>query len=212
MRQDALDTWQEKLAFLQKELALAQGSAKFTLQKEIEEAERMIADLPAQVPPPAASGIAAARPRRPAKRHVFLSYVDDDFAGAESLRNDLIALGETVWWDQDVPGGANQRLEIRQALKGAYAFVLCLSQALADRARAGAFPQIQDAIGIYRELAPGGIFIIPVRLDDCEVPAFEIDSTTMLDDLRFVDLFPAARRADGLRRLVAALQRCPDHP
>ncbi len=147
-----------------------------------------------------------------AKKHVFLSYVRENSADVAALRDDLIGLGETVWWDQDIPPGAKWRLEIRKALKDAYGFVLCLSKAMADRAKSGAFPEILDAISIYRELAPGGIFIIPVRLDDCRVPSFEIDSMTMLDDLQFVDLFPAANRAEGLRRLVAALKACPGHP
>lgn len=47
----ALELWQEKLAFLQKELVLAAGSAKFKLQKEIEEAEKKIAELGGPVPP-----------------------------------------------------------------------------------------------------------------------------------------------------------------
>lgn len=81
-----------------------------------------------------------------------------------------------------------------------------------ERGSSGAFPEIRDAIGVYRELAPGGIFIIPVRLSECEAPSFEIDATTTLEDLELVDLFPEARRPDGLRRLVAALRALPGHP
>ncbi len=147
-----------------------------------------------------------------AKKHVFLSYVRENRAGVEALRTDLIGRGETVWWDRDIPAGANWKLEIRKALKDAYGFVLCLSKAMEERVRSGAFPEIQDAIEIYRELAPGRIFIIPVRLDECEVPSFEIAATTMLDDLQFVDLFPASQRPDGVRRLVASLRACPGHP
>ncbi len=147
-----------------------------------------------------------------AKKHLFLSYVHENSADAEALRDDLIGLGEAVWWDRDIPPGARWKLEIRKALKDAYAFVLCLSKAMEDRARSGAFPEILDAISIYRELAPGRIFIIPVRLDECEVPSFEIDSTTMLDDLQFVDLFPASQRPGGISRLAASLKACPGHP
>jgi tetratricopeptide (TPR) repeat protein len=146
------------------------------------------------------------------KKHVFLSYVRENAPDVEILRNDLIGLGEAVWWDQDIPVGAKWKLEIRKALKDAYAFVLCLSKAMEGRDWAGAFPEILDAIAIYRELAPGRIFITPVRLDDCEIPSFEIDANAMLGDLHFVDFFPPSKRPDGLRRLVASLQRCPGHP
>ncbi len=41
---------------------------------------------------------------------------------------------------------------------------------------------------------------------------FEIDSTTMLDDLQRLDLFPEAERPGALRHLIAALQACLGHP
>lgn len=146
------------------------------------------------------------------KKHVFLSYVRENSADVERLRNDLIGAGEAVWWDRDIPAGANWRHEIRKALKDAYAFVLCLSKAMEKRSRSGAYPEVRDAIAMYRELAPGGIFILPVRLDDCDVPDFEIDSTTVLTDLQQVDLFPDVERPAALKRLVAALVACPGHP
>ncbi|HEX9737483.1 MAG TPA: toll/interleukin-1 receptor domain-containing protein, partial [Thermoanaerobaculia bacterium] len=146
------------------------------------------------------------------KKHVFLSYVRETSDDVQRLRDDLIASGETVWWDADIPPGANWKLAIRQALKDAYAFVLCLSQEMAGRDVSGAFPEIRDAIAVYRELAPGRIFIVPVRLSECEVPTFEIDSTTTLEDLQLVNLFPEAERPDALSRLVAALRACPGHP
>ncbi len=67
-------------------------------------------------------------------------------------------------------------------------------------------PEARDAIAAYREHTPGNTFLIPVRLSDCGVPSFEIDSTTMLDDLQYVDLFPPPQRAGGLGRLISAIQ------
>ncbi|MEE8525734.1 MAG: TIR domain-containing protein [Thermoanaerobaculia bacterium] len=146
------------------------------------------------------------------KKHVFLSYVRESFADVERLRDDLIRSGETVWWDQDIPPGANWKLAIHQALGDAYAFVLCLSKEMEGRDVSGAFPEIRDAIDIHRQRAPLGAFIFPVRLSGCEMPFFQIDSTTMLEDLQRVDLFPDAERPEALSRLVAALAACPGHP
>ncbi len=160
----------------------------------------------------AEKSVSGERKRAAAKKHVFLSYVRESFDDVERLREDLIQSGETVWWDRDIPPGANWRLEIRKALKDAYAFVLCLSKDMEARESSGAFPEIRDAIAIYRELAPGRTFIFPVRLSECEVPSFEIDATTTLENLQPVDLFPAAKRPDALSRLVAALKALTGHP
>ena len=108
-----------------------------------------------------------------AKKHVFLSYVRETSDDVKRLRDDLIASGETVWWDGDIPPGANWKLTIRKALKGAYAFILCLSREMEGRELSGAFPEIRDAIAVYRERSPLGTFIILVRLSECEVPSFE---------------------------------------
>jgi hypothetical protein len=54
--------------------------------------------------------------------------------------------------------------------------------------------------------------IFPVRLSDCEIPFLEIDDTTNLDDLQYVDLFPPAERAEGLRKLIQDLKGAPGRP
>lgn len=42
-----------------------------------------------------------------AKKHIFLSYCRDNQIEAKRLRDDLIAAGEYVWWDQDLLPGQN---------------------------------------------------------------------------------------------------------
>jgi hypothetical protein len=69
-----------------------------------------------------------------------------------------------------------------------------------------------DAIEAYRQYKPGTVFLIPVRLSQCDIPPIEIDSTRTLDRLQYVDLFPAAKRDDGLMRLKAAIRAAPLHP
>lgn len=146
------------------------------------------------------------------KKHVFLSYCHDNQAEVAKLHDDLIAAGEAVWWDQDLLPGQDWKLEIRKAMRNAYAVVLCLSEETAHRITSGIYPEVLDAIAAYREYAPGSVFLIPVRLSDCEIPLIEIDATRTLDRLQFVDLFPPDRRRAGLERLLKALQAAPFHP
>ena len=79
-------------------------------------------------------------------------------------------------------------------------------------AKSGVYPEVLDAITSYRQQAPGNIFLIPIRLSDCEIPDIEIDDTRTLDRLQSTDLFPATKRTAGLQKLLAALKALPRHP
>ena len=147
-----------------------------------------------------------------AEKHVFLSYVHENKTKVKQLHDDLIAAGEKVWWDQDIVLGTKGKLAMRQAVKESYAFVLCLSRQAEARAKSGIYPELRDAIALFREYAPGRVFLIPVRLSKCAIPPMEIDATTMLDDLQYVDLFPASKWKAGVNKLVKALQAAPEHP
>ena len=152
------------------------------------------------------------RERTGSKKHVFLSYCHENTIEVRRLREELMAADEAVWWDGDIKPGQDWKLEIGKAMKSAYAVVLCLSEESEASATSGIYPEALEAINAYREYWPGSIFLIPIRLSDCEIPPIEIDSTRMLDRLQFVDLFPAERRANGVKTLLGAIQSTPHHP
>lgn len=147
-----------------------------------------------------------------AAKHVFLSYCRDNAKLVAKLRDDLLAADEQVWWDQQILPGQDWRQAIHQAMKASYAVVLCLSKEAQTRATSGIYPEALDAIDAYRQHAPGSVFLIPVRLSECEIPQLRISKSDYLDSLNYVDLFPAARRKQGLQRLLAALRAAPCHP
>lgn len=227
---EELQILREKLALFRRERAITSDpSQKFSLIKKIEETEREIQALenaspappqppapppPASEPPVSTNTSAAPTNPQPATTkksvHVFLSHVKENRPEVRRLRAEILKEGHTVWWDQDLLPGQNWKHEIRKELKDARAFVLCLSKDFEKRVRNGAIPEIRDAIAIYREFAPGSVFIIPVRLEDCKIPSFEIDATLMLDDIQYVDLFPASEREYGLQRLFRTLESLGD--
>ena len=147
-----------------------------------------------------------------AATHVFLSYCRDNAKLVAKLREDLQDAGEQVWWDQQILPGQDWRLAIRQAMKASYAVILCLSKEAQARATSGIYPEALDAIDAYRQVRPGEIFLIPVRLNECEIPQLRISDTDYLDSLQYVDLFPRSRRDEGLQRLLQALRAAPGHP
>jgi hypothetical protein len=147
-----------------------------------------------------------------AKKHVFISYCRVDKVQVARLCEELNAAGEAIWWDGEILGGQDWKQQIRRGMKNSYAFVLCLSEELANRVQSGVYPEVADAIAIYRQQAPGNIFLVPARLSDCAIPDIEIDDTRTLDRLQCIDLFPAANRAAGIQSLLKALRASPNHP
>ena len=145
-------------------------------------------------------------------KHVFLSYCHDNQVEVRQLRDDLLATGEAVWWDQDIDGGQDWKQEIRKAMRESYAVIACFSKETEARTETGIYPELLDAIDTIRNYAPGEIFLIPVRLSECEIPLIEIDSTRTLDRLQHIDLFPSANRAGGLERLIKSLRKSARHP
>ncbi|MEL6225035.1 MAG: toll/interleukin-1 receptor domain-containing protein, partial [Cyanobacteria bacterium J06627_8] len=146
------------------------------------------------------------------KKHIFLSYCRDNKQAVTALYADLIKAGEQVWWDQDILPGQDWKLEIRKAMKDAYAVLICFSKETQARTTTGIYPEALDAIGEFRNYAPGNIFLIPVRLSECDIPMFEIGPTRTLADLQYIDLFPAAQRDKAFQKLIRSLQLAPNRP
>jgi internalin A len=147
------------------------------------------------------------------ERHVFVSYCHDNKDAVARLVKDLENAGVPVWWDVDILGGRDWKEAIRAAMKNAYAVVVCLSPELTEeRYRSGVYPEVRDAITTFRQYGPGQSYIFPVRLAECEVPPIEIDDTRTLERIQHIDLFPEAKRAAALRKLIDSLAAAPGHP
>jgi CheY-like chemotaxis protein len=178
---------------------LALGSSLERFWSQIEKQLTDAVAVVAKVPSPTSAG--------EAKRGqwVFLSYCKEDRNAVRRLRQDLLKAGLNVWWDQDILGGKDWKCEIRRAMKKSQAAVVCLSENLTARLESGVYPEISEAITAYRKRPPGSAYLIPVRLSPCDIPDVEIDDTRTLDRLQCIDLFPEARRNEGLTRLLESL-------
>lgn len=147
------------------------------------------------------------------RRHAFLSYCHENAAEIAELYDDLIEAGEEVWVDKEsILPGENWKDAIQLGIEQSYAMVLCLSKEVESRRESVIYSEIREAIERYRSCKPGSIYLIPVRLSECEIPRIKIDATSWLSDLHYIDLFPKSNRPEGLKRLIAALRKTPDHP
>lgn len=148
-----------------------------------------------------------------ARGHVFISYVHDDSAKIDRLQRMLQGEGIAVWRDtSDLWPGEDWRTRIRNAITDhALVFIACFSETGLARPKSYQNEELVLAIGQLRMRQPGQPWLIPVRLDDCQIPDWEIGGGRTLDSIQRVDLF-GDRLDDGFARLVTVIWRILGQP
>lgn len=134
--------------------------------------------------------------RRPV---VFISYASEDRRAAEKVSARLEAAGFSPWVDRRrlKPGDAWQR-RIESAVASADYFLACLSRR--SLKKRGTFQrELRMAMDVARNMPLDETYFIPLRLDECAVPA------AIRNEWQYIDLFPDFE--GGIDRVVAALRR-----
>src|SRR4051794_3820760 len=102
---------------------------------------------------------------------LFLCHSSTDKPHVRGLYDLLVNDGCSPWLDEkDILPGQDWELEIQRALRNADVILICLS-AKAVRKEGYVQKEIKIALDIAAEKPDGTIFIVPVRFDDCDVPA-----------------------------------------
>jgi len=125
---------------------------------------------------------------------VFLCHAHDDCDPARELHTRLIHDGVDAWLDKvNLFPGQNWEMEIRKAVRESDVVLICISKSF-DRP---GFRQkeMRLAIDTAMEQPEGEIFIIPARLEECDVPE-------NLKKYHWVDLF----EEEGYPKLLEALR------
>jgi len=130
---------------------------------------------------------------------VFVAYAAEDLAQARRLCGALAKTGCAPWLDKDklLPGQDWPRA-IRRAVQVSDAFVACFSRR--SISKRGQFQnELRWALECARLRPLDGTFLIPVRLESCEVPR------GIAERLQYVDLFPDWDA--GVKKLARAIRR-----
>ena len=128
---------------------------------------------------------------------LFISYAREDKDDADFLFRRFSEAGFAPWMDKQsiVPGEKWERA-IQCALKKADFFVACLSS-ISVRKRGYLQREFKFALDKWREFLEDDIYIIPIRLDNCEIPA-------ELSGFQWIDLYRARGasmwRGEGMGR------------
>jgi hypothetical protein len=125
---------------------------------------------------------------------VFLCHSSGDKNAVRNLYRRLKADGFEPWLDEEnLVGGQNWDSEIKKAVRNSHVCIVCLSKTFV-----GKTGYVQKEIKVALDAADlrpeGAIFIVPVRLEECEVPE-------RLAHIQYVDLF----KVGGYEKLLKAL-------
>src|SRR5262249_47539802 len=127
-----------------------------------------------------------------------------DKDAVRQLYTSLKSHGFRPWLDEiDLIPGQNWQLEIPKAIQSSNIFIACLSKR--SVAKEGYVQkELRMALNAYAQKPPGSIYLIPVKLDDCDVPELQLPQLGIdLRDIQWLDLW----KTGGFDRLVDAINK-----
>ncbi len=125
---------------------------------------------------------------------VFLCHASADRFAVRSLYKRLTLDGVDAWLDRErLLPGQDWRVEIPRAIRDSDVIIICLSKNSINQ-EGYVHQEIKLALDIADEKPNGSIFIIPARMEECEVP-------DKLGRYHWVDLF----EEDGYKMLIRSL-------
>jgi hypothetical protein len=137
--------------------------------------------------------------------NVFISYAREDERQALEISQSLVQAGFSVWMDkQNLLPGQDWKIEIEKAIRGSSVFLACLSRSSVSKT---GFVQaeLRRALEVAEMMPEGQIFIIPLRLDDCQVPY-------KLQHLQWVDYFQLEGRDRILQGIATKIKPATSQP
>ncbi|MCP4267928.1 MAG: toll/interleukin-1 receptor domain-containing protein [Candidatus Brocadiaceae bacterium] len=131
-------------------------------------------------------------------KKIFISYarIDKDMARRVFERLQKTE-GIEPWFDEEsLLPGAKWRPEIRKAIRESD-FFLALVSSNSNQSRGVRHSELDQALDILKEFPINARYLIPVRLNDCQMPRDE------LDEISWVDVFPNFDA--GIHRLIRGI-------
>ena len=136
----------------------------------------------------------------PRKLRVFLCHASQDKPIVRELYQRLNAENWIDPWldEEKLLPGQDWDLEIEKAVETADVVIVCLSNNSVSK-EGYIQKELRFVLDIALEKPEGTIFVVPLRLDDCELPR-------RLRSWHYVDYFPTQRRERAYQRLLKSLE------
>ena len=128
--------------------------------------------------------------------NIFLIYAHDDKEAVRILHQRIVRDGINAWLDaQNLQPGQDWQHEIRRAILKSDLVLVCLSRGF-NKQPGYRHEELKIALEKAKLLDDDRIFIIPIRLEKCDMPE-------CLRHLQRVDLF----EEDGYKKLIHSLKQ-----
>ena len=120
---------------------------------------------------------------------VFISYIRENRETIDKLYEALTSYGIDVWidWRSLEPGDLWEH-KIRQAIREGAFFIPCFSKEYNDRDESYMEEELNVAIKVLQQKSLDKKWFIPVKLNECEIPDYDIGRGETLRSFQYVDL------------------------
>jgi hypothetical protein len=134
---------------------------------------------------------------------IFLNYASEDERHVKTLYQKLHKKGFKPWMDKlNILPGEDWELSIDKAIQYSDFFLACVSKTSIQK-RGYVQLELKQALKSWQKKFADDIYLIPVRLDDCELPE-------ILRKFQWVDFFDKRRWwTNLLRSLEEGMKRLP---
>jgi hypothetical protein len=134
-----------------------------------------------------------------ARPMVFVAYAVEDLSVVRRLCESLARAGCNPWLDKEkLLPGQNWPRAIQRAIEISDVFVACFSSRSVTK-RGQFQSELRYALDCARRRPLDEVFVVPVRLEPCELPA------QIQREVQYSDLFPDWER--GVKRVVRSVRR-----
>ena len=121
---------------------------------------------------------------------IFLAHAQEDEAAVIQLYNRLKQAGYNPWLDKkDLLPGQNWRNVIPKVIKSSALFIACFSKTSVEK-HGYIQREFRQALMELAQKPADALYLIPLRLDDCEIPDLRQDEYGInLKDFQWLDYF-----------------------
>jgi hypothetical protein len=140
--------------------------------------------------------------------HAFISYAHANSGKVDQLQRALETAGIRVWRDAtELSPGEDWHARIRDAItQNSLAFIACFSRQSVARMASYQNEELTLAIEEMRKRSPGVPWLIPVRLNDCDIPDRDIGGGRTLSSIHRADLFGPGAKASADKLVAVVLK------
>ena len=140
---------------------------------------------------------------------IFLAHASEDKDAVRRLYSQLKSSGLRPWLDEkDLLPGQNWPVEIPKAIDRSDIFIACLSTRSVQK-QGYVQKEFRLALNAYAEKPSGSIYLIPAKLDDCDVPDLQLPHLGIsLRDIQWIELW----KENGFERLVNTIRNRQGRP